>query len=489
VQNRSRAGIGLLLLAAAVSVAARLWLLLERPLWFDELFTLWASRLPLRDLVAALRFDSGPPGFYVIEKPLVLLAGTCTDAAPFARAVPFLAALGLFAAARTLPRGVARATLVLLLSASALVNLYAAEARPYALLALLDLLLYLLALRGKETFARLAAVGGLAALALSTHYLAVVAVAALLLLCALERRWRSCAALAAGGAAFLPWLPILRLQPAESIAWMRETPWGSIGGFVSALGGVGRVPASFGAAPAPALFLAGLAAGAILLASVGAYARSDRDTRNALALVLLVLGGTLVAGLWKPIAFAGRTEMAVLPVWMWAVSRSALASRASRFAAAASVALGMVATAGFLRAPHGEPPASAVASSLARVARSGDVVVAAASFYLPARLASECGELAAAVHPLPEELGRHPGWFVPALPGASEEKVLQRALGEAGEGGRLFLAIPPAYATPALLRLLDSPGGRARTLLQSPDALVILRTPDPRHGGPSPARP
>ena len=485
MQNRSRAGIGLLL-AVALSAAARLWLLLDRPLWFDELFTLWVSRLPLRDLVAALRSDSGPPGFYVFEKPLLLLSGTCADAAPLARVVPFLAALGLFAAARTLPRGIARATLVLLLSTSVLVNLYAAEARPYALLALLNLLLFLLALRGAETPPRTAALVGLAALALYTHYLAVIAVAALLVLCALERRWRSCAALAAGGAVFLPWLPILRTQPVESIAWMRETSAGSIGGFLSALGGVGRVPASFGAGPAPALGLAGLVAGVILLALVGAHARSDRDARNAAGFVLLVLGGALFAGLWRPIAFAGRTEMAVLPVWMWAVSRSTPASRATRLAAGASIALGMIATAGFLRAPHGEPRASAVASTLARVARPGDVVVAAASFYLPARLAAECGDLTAAVRPLPEELGRHPGWFVPALPGPSEEKVLEQALDEARGEGRVFLAIPPVYATPALLRLLDSPGGPARALLQTPDALILLRAPDPGSHAPRP---
>ncbi len=489
MQTRSRAAIGLLLLAAAVSVVARLWLLLERPLWFDELFTVWAARLPLRELVAALRFDSGPPGFYVIEKPFVLLAERWTDAAPLARALSFLAALGLFAAARTLPRGVARATLVLLLSSSVLVNLYAAEARPYALLSLLGLALFLLALSGQETPARVAMVGGLAALALYTHYLAIVAVAALVLLCVLERRWRSCAALAAGGAAFAPWVPVLRAQPAESMAWMRETPWGSIAGFLSALGGVGRVPASFGPAPPTALFFAALVAGGILLALLCARARTDRETRRALAFVLLVLGGVLAAGAWRPIAFAGRTEMAVLPVFLWAAARAASESRPTRWAVGAVSVLGIVATAGFLRAPHAEYPASAVAASLARVVGPRDVVVAGGSFYLPARLASERGDLAVAVRPMPEELGRHPGWFVPALPGPAEERALERALGEAREGGRLFVALPPAYATPGLLRLLGAPGGRTRTLLQTADALVILRTPDQRRSAPAPAGP
>ena len=489
MQNRSLAAIGLLLLAAAVSAAARLWLLLERPLWFDELFTVWAARLPFSDLVAALRFDSGPPGFYLIEKPFVLLSEKLSDGAPLVRAVPFLATLTLFAATRTLPKGPARATLILLLSTSTLLNLYAAEARPYALLAALDLALFLLALRGAETPARLAAIVGLAVAALSTHYLAIIALAALLLLCATARRWRSCAALAAGGAAFLPWLPVLRAQPVEAIAWMRETPGSALGWFFSAFGGVGRVPASFGPEPPFTLVFGAIFTGAVLLMLLASRARTDPETRRALAFVTLVLGGSLLASLWRPIAFPGRTEMAVLPVFLWAVARAAADRRAVRWAAGAAAVLGLLATASFLRSPHAEPPYSAVAASLARVARPGDVVVAAASFYLPARLASERGELPASVRAMPEELGRHPGWFVPALPGPAEERALAEALGQLRPGGRLFVALPPAYATAGLRRLLEESGGRTRALLQTPDALVILRTAEPQRSAAPPAGP
>ena len=473
----------------AAAIGARVFLLLARPLWFDELFTVWAARLPLSELVPALRFDSGPPGFYLIEKPFVLLSEKLSHAAPLVRAVPFFATLALFASARTLPKGAARATLTLLLASSTLLNLYAAEARPYALLAALDLALFLVALRGNERPARLAAIAGLAAAALYTHYLAIIALAALLLLCASARRWRSCAALAAGGVAFLPWLPILRAQPAEAIAWMRETVGGSLGGFLSALGGIGRVPASFGPAPPFALYFAAIVTGAILLVLLGAHARTNPETRRALVFAMLVLGGAVAASLWRPIAFAGRTEMAVLPVFLWGVARAAAESRAARWSAGAAAVLGILATAGFLRASHGDSPASAVAASLARVTRPGDVVVAAASFYLPARLASDRGELQASVRPIPEELGRHPGWFIPALPGPAEERALALAMGRLPPGGRLFVALPPLYATPALRRLLAESGGRTRALLQNPDALVILRTPEPRHNAPPPAGP
>ncbi len=482
-------GVGLLLLAAVVSVAARLWLLLERPLWFDELFTVWAARLSWSDLLDALRQDSGPPLFYLIERPLVGLAGPSPDAAPLARAIPFCAALALFASARALPKGAARAALVLLLASSALLNVYAAEARPYALLALLNLGLFLLALRGEERPPRLSAIAVLAAAALYTHYLAIFALGALLLLCAGERRWRSFAALAAGGAAFLPWLPILRAQPAEAIAWMRETPFLSIAGFLSALGGVGRVPASFGPPPPPALFFAAFAAGAVLLLRLVARARSDRDVLRGLLFAALVLGGALAAGAWRPIAFAGRTEMAVLPVFLWAAARAAAADRPARWAAGAAVLCGALATAGSVRAPHGDSAASAVAASLSRVARPDDVVFAGASFYLPARLAADREELPASVRALPEDAAGHPGWFLPALPGPAEERALADALEHLPPGGRLFVAIPPVYATRGLRNALEAPGGRARTLLESADALVILRTPEKRRTAPLPAGP
>ncbi len=419
----------------------------------------------------------------------MLLAERLSDGAPLVRAVPFFATLALFAAVRTLAEGSRARNAGPAALLRALLNLYAVEARPYAFLAALDLALFLVALRGEERPARLAAIAVLAAAALYTHYLGILALASLLLLCAASRRWRSCAALVAGGAAFVPWIPVLRAQPAEAIAWMRETPGGSLAGFLSAFGGVGRVPASFGPPPPFALSVAAIVAGAILFTFLGARSRTEPETRRALAFVVLVLGGALLASFWRPIAFAGRTEMAVLPVFLWGVAKAAAESRAVRRAAGVTAIFGMLATAGYLRAPHGESPAPAVAASLSRVARPGDLVIAAASFYLPARLASERGELQAAVRPMPEELGRHPGWFVPALPGPAEERALAEALDRMSPGGRLFVAIPPVYATPGLRRILEGAGGRTRALLQTADALVILRTPEPRRNVPPPAGP
>jgi hypothetical protein len=279
--------------------------------------------------------------------------------------------------------------------------------------------------------------------------------------------------------AFLPWVPTLFVQPPAALAWMRETPAGSLTGFLSALGGVGRTPAPFGPPPSHALFLAGIAGGVVLLGLMLARAREDREVGEAVGFVILVLGAAAIAGIRRPIAFAGRTEMAVLPVWIWSIARAASEGRALRWGSGLAALLGLFATAEIAWAPHPPTPSGEVTETLSRIARPEDFVVAGASFYLPARLAGDRRRLAATVRALPEDLSRHPGWFIPSLPGPDEERLLARAVDEVPPGARLFLAIPPVYATPGLTRVLSAPGGRSRELLHTRDALVLLRTRDP----------
>jgi hypothetical protein len=431
--------------------------------------------------VAALRLDSGPPGFYWMEKPFVFFA-EASGADWIVRLLPFLAVALLFLAARTLPGAASRVVFVALVAASVLLNLYAAEARPYGVLGLLALALFLLGLEGEETGGRLAALCALAAAGLYTHYLAIFAVVALGLLAARAGRWKSCAALAGGAVLFVPWIPVLLRQPASAVAWMRETPAGSLAGFLSALGGVGRVPSPFGPPAHRVLFAAAALAGAALALLAAARPGADRPTKQALAFVGLVLGGILVTGLWRPIAFAGRSEVMVLPVWFWAIARGADRGRALRWLSASAAVLGAVATAGVLAAPPPGAPLEDLRANLERVAGPRDVVFASAGFYLPVRLASDQGRLRAAVRALPQEIALHPGWFVPALPGAAQEALVSRAAADLPPGGRIFLVLPPAYATPGLRAALASSaaGGSVRELVRTPEMLVLLFTPTKR---------
>lgn len=461
----------MLALLVAVSIAGRLLLLTARPPWHDEIFTAWAARMPTAGLVEALRLDSGPPLFYLLERPFAR-AADATDRDNLLRVLPFLAALSLFAAAWTLPRG-ARRWWVALIACFALVNLYAAEARAYSLLAVLCLFLFALALDGEERPRRLAAVAAVGALALWTHYLALIAVAAALVLALARGRRRSALALAAALLAFAPWIPVLLAQPPSAMAWLLDPPARALPGFLSALGGVGRIPSPFGPPVPRALFAASLAAGAVLSILVFRATRDDAPGRLAALFVFLVLALSLAASVWRPIAFAGRSEMAVLAVWIWAVARAAARDRGVRMAAVAAAALGLAATLFVVAGPHPRPTTTTAVGSLARLARPGDAVLAGPGFYLPARLAADRGRLAASVASLPEGDAAHPGWFVAWPLAEPDVRQAQRLAEGLPPGGRLFLLLPPAYDTPALMAPLAE-RGRLREIARQDDGVLTV---------------
>jgi hypothetical protein len=472
VQSRPRARIAWLFALVAVCLAARLVLLRERPLWHDETFTVWAARLTPPLLSEALRSDSGPPLFYVLERPFASAARS-PERDPLVRIFPFAAGLLLFAAARTLPRGPARAWWVGLCACFALGNLYAAEARAYAPLSVLGLGIFLCGVVAPETAGLLAGLFVLAAAALWMHYLAIFVVVAALGLAASRRRWRACLALAAALLAFAPWVPVLLAQPAGAMAWLRDSPSLALTGFLSALGGAGRIPAPFGPAPPPAVLGAGAFLGAALFALLLPAARRDAEVRAALLLVALVLALAFGASVWRPFAFAGRCEMAILPVWMWALARAAPRSRALAVAASLAAALGLGTTVFVAAGPHPRStPASAVAS-VARLARAGDTVLAGPGFYLPALVAADRGLLAARIVPLPAGDAAHPGWFVAWPLGPEDVAAAARAADAAPAGARVFLLLPPAYSQPALMAPLEQ-RGVLRELVRQPDGVLTV---------------
>ena len=428
--------------------------------------------MPPAELTRALRLDSGPPLFYLLERPFARAADASGRDA-LLRILPFFAALALFAAAPTLPRGGARSWWIALCACFALVNLYAAEARAYSLLAVLCLWLFVLALDGEQKPGRLAGLFAVGALALWTHYLALAAVAVALVFALFGGRRRSALVLAGALAAFAPWVPVLLAQPHDAMAWLLDPPGRALPGFLSALGGVGRIPPPFGPAIPQVLFAASLAAGVALAVLVLRATRQDPSGRLAALFVLSVLALSLAASLWRPIAFAGRSEMAVLAVWMWTVARAAARDRSVRIAAAVAAVLGLCATLLVAAGPHPRPTASSAVGSLARLARQGDVVLAGPGFYLPALLAADRGGLPARVASLPEADAAHPGWFV-AWPLSAEDVRHTLRLAEAlPAGGRLFLLLPPAYNLPELMTPL---GGRGtlREIVRQHDGVLTV---------------
>lgn len=456
----------------ALAVAARLVAFLSRPLWYDEIFTLWASRLAPSRLIDVLRLDSGPPLFYLLCRPFVLAAEHLHASDVLARLPSLAAGLAVFLAALALPERDARRRFLALAGFSPLLMLYAAEARPYALLGLEGLALFLLVLRAPPTRGRLAGAAALSAAALYTHYLAVFLVAALAVVALARGRRRPAAALLAGAVLFTPWLPVLGGQPAAATAWMREPLTGSVAGFLSALGGAGRLPSPFGA-PLPAwLAWAGGAVGLLALAGL-ASAPAESSARDAGAVSLVALLGILAAGAFRPIAFAGRSELAVLPIWLWGLAEAGSFNRLAQTAARAVAGVGALACALALAGlPREAPEYSDLASRLARDASAGDVVLVGGSFYLPARLAADRGALRSRLLGLPAALESHPGWFPAAMLDSAEVSRLAQETQALAPPARAWLLLPRLLATPQVVGAFG--GGAEVTVLGDRSDVVLL---------------
>jgi hypothetical protein len=277
---------------------------------------------------------------------------------------------------------------------------------------------------------------------------------------------------------------VLSAQPAAAISWMREPAGASAIGFLSALGGVGRIPLPFGPPPPPILPALGLAAGVALSIGVVSAARRDLEARDAALFVVGVLGAALVTSLWTPFAFAGRTEMAVLPVWIWAVARAADSSRMARVGGIAAAALGLIALGIAALGPHPPSATTRAARALGRLARPGDTLFAGPGLYLPFRIDAERGRLVAALAPFPGEVARHPGWWTAAAPGPADYDRVEAAT--AAARGAVWLLLPPGFVTPQLEAILRARGS-VRELPLRPEALLLRWTPE--HAAPAQAPP
>ncbi len=430
---------------------------MTRPLWHDEVFTVWASRLAPGQFLRALRFDSGPPLFYLLEKPLVAAAEALALPDAVARLPSFLAVALLFTVARNPPAGIRRRFLWLVAS-SPLLLLYASEARAYGVIALLGFVLFRLAARDAPGPGTLAAIALATAALVWTHYLGVALALSLVAGALLVGRRAAAAALGLGLLSFLPWAPILLAQPAAATGWIRDSLGVSAGGFLAGLGGSVRVLPPFGRPlPEPILWLAG-AVGLASLALFLLVRSADPDSRMGLCAVVLTLGGVLAASVWRPIAIAGRSEMAVLPIWLWLAARAAEKSPRARQAVVAMTVLGIVSSLLVLASPRTSRPYAEVPEGLEASSRAGDLVVATANFYLPAVLTRDRGLLAGRLRAFPADLETHPGWFRGELPSEQDYRRLGEEILGTGPNRAVFLLLDSPYWTPRLRQLLLARG-------------------------------
>ena len=388
VRRLGEGGLGWALAAAALAAGVVLRFVAPADLWLDEAQSVAIARLPLPQLLEALRQDGSPPLYYLLLHGWTAVVG---EGAPAVRALSGLFSVLSLPLAWVLGRRVAGprggVALVLLLAASPFAVRYASETRMYALVVLLVLLAGL----AVDRAVRRPGPGSVAAVALATgallltHYWAahLVLVAGLLAVAGLRRDRRAAGrvltGLVLGGVLFLPWVPSLLVQVSST-----GTPWAAVGGLsaiptaLTAWQGGGTLGAVLlGHA---LVFLAVLALVAVPVPGAwGSPTVGLGRVRGLLpwALLALSLGTLVVGGLASWVtgsAVSPRYTSVALPAFLALVAIGLAALPGRRVSAAllaVVVLLGLGVAAGKVRTPRTQ--AGEVAAALGEAA-PGDVV-------------------------------------------------------------------------------------------------------------------
>jgi hypothetical protein len=294
------AAIALAALAAAALALERVWLAAVQPLWFDEAWSLMVAATPnWVALVHEARVDVNAPLYYVLLHAWTALAG----GSDLALRMPGLIAVGAAAAiplARRVPGLTfeSRLALALMLFAWWGVDIFLAG-RAYGLLLALSTLQCLLfaELIGKPTTRAALAWAAAGALAVLTHYYAVIATGVegliFLGLCRRQalRTWPA-ALVFLPAVAWIAWhAPRLLAFAAVDVAWHAAVGRAE----ALAMGGFVLNPS----APALGLIVAALA-GAAFMVSRDRAADQPRPLWIAAAAALIALALTLASGAWRP---------------------------------------------------------------------------------------------------------------------------------------------------------------------------------------------
>jgi hypothetical protein len=392
-----------------------------RPPWHDEYFTVWAAGLPLNELLAALRLDSGPPLPYLLVKLFTLVGVPALAAARAVAVAAGTAAVLLAARAGRRAFGPEAGWWTgALLALHPLAVAWSSEGRAYALLLL----------AGAWAWDRLGALehgegGGVGlafavALACWCHglglLLAAVAAAVGLTL-PRPHRWQAVAGVAAGLASLLPWLPVAAHQPPAAIVWMAAF-WGAVPPLarlaaavrlLSPLGGFG----AFLDLPSPPVWAEAVGAILIVVLAAAACRRWSAARRMLLGAVLTAGALTVLTAAGVPVFYPGRGEALVLVPFALLLGGAAAGSRPLR-AGAVILTLGaaMVSTAA-IAGWAGRPasPERLLANELRqRLPAGGDVVIGG---YWRLGIAFHLGRERERFRLVnyPASAATHPGWY------------------------------------------------------------------------------
>jgi len=229
-QGQERAVLGIALIGGTV---LRLIHLAQRPIWYDEAFSLLLARRPVPDLLAGTAADTMPPLYYLLLKGWLTFGSSIA----YARLLNVLLGVGLLALAYFVGRayfdGQAGAWAALVLAASPFLIYHAQELRMYTLLAIAlagyalgcHRLLQPVRQDDPMRLTALAAVALTAAAALYTHNLAAFTLLVPNLVLLARRRWQEMRLLISAqvlaAVLFLPWLWLVpgQIQKIQAAFW------------------------------------------------------------------------------------------------------------------------------------------------------------------------------------------------------------------------------------------------------------------------------
>lgn len=376
----------LTLSVVALFFLVRLWLLVVREPFFDELFTVWMARRPFGEILPALLLDSGPPLYYFIARIPDVLA---------LRVVSLLfatATLALILTRRSIGNGRWVAAVLFALHPPA--ALFAVDARAYALCGLF-VALGAMAVHEQRPWG-----SALAFLAAAyTHWYGALFLPLVLLV---KPRRVSATAFAVACALFLPGLWLASRQPAEAMGWLTEqNPLAALQTFAF----VGGKYAEALFAPAP-LALVVISAIVLLIAGMRSWSFAPVVLVPVLLAMAFAVGGRTV---YFPMRFE---SVLAAPLALWLGRSMQWWRRDVRWVL--TTLLGAIGAIVIVRGAidHQQRPLDPyrqAAVVLAQNVRQGDRILATGYLYLEAthQLGTDV------VKAWPSEQGRHPGWRAP----------------------------------------------------------------------------
>jgi mannosyltransferase len=378
----------------AIVVGTVLRFVTRSALWLDEALTVNIASLPLGDLEQALRHDGHPPLYYVLLHGWMELFGQGDVAVRALPGIFGVASLGLAWIYGRRRGGTTLAWCYAAVVAMAPFALrYGSENRMYSLIILLVLagaiVLDDVIARGREGWGRILAAALVTALLLYTHYWSIWLLAAVVLW--LAWRWwrtrdaatrRACArlvgAVAVGGVLFLPWVPTLLYQSANT-----GTPWAGPQRPTTVVA-LTLADTAAGAFPDAGL----VAAVTVVLALLALFGRATSsrfvtlDLRTeprfrpeaTIAVLALALGTAFTYATWS--AYATRYAAIVVPLYLLLVAAglTVLVGRWVRVGALA-VLLGLFAIGAVWNVRDWRTQARQFADGIEAVAQPGDLVI------------------------------------------------------------------------------------------------------------------